>query len=123
MSVTPPWADTPTCKKCKVAAMLAHVPPEDDHEPDDDEDGSGCCPSEELAALNDCDASEWLWCPKCCEVIHVGAKAHRQAVKADEWWERPDREQAWAEFLREREIDRVAAEHAARQLDMFGGGS
>ena len=35
----------------------------------------------------------------------------------------PDREEAWAEILREREIDRVAAEHAARQLDMFGGGS
>ena len=119
---TPPWADTPTCPECKRAGMLAHVPAEDDG-PALDEDGDllGMDHSEALAALNDCDVPEWLWCPCCEDVIDAGAAAYRKAARADEWAARPDREEAWAEVLRQRRIDAVAVEHAARQGSLFGG--
>ena len=122
MSVTPPWADAPTCTGCDKNVLLTEVPADQDGPGPDVAGVEGMYASEELAALNDSDRPRWLWCST-CGCVDAGPKAYRQAVKADEWWERPDREQAWAEILREREIDRVAAEHAARQLDMFGGGS
>ena len=101
MSVTPPWTDAPTCTQCKECVLTSTV----DTQQDPDDDGS------------------WLWCENCAELVGVDADTYDRCVKADGWWKRPDREQAWAEILRGREIDRVAAEHAARQLDMFGGGS
>jgi hypothetical protein len=109
--------------------MLAHVPQEDDGPvpmPDGIEDDpdewaeTAMCHSEELAALNDDDRPAWLWCPKCEAVHDAGNAAYMRAVKADEWAARPDREQAWAEVQRQRRVDEVAAEHARRQISLFG---
>ena len=76
--------------------------------------------SDELAALNDDDRPSWLYCMSCEANIDAGHPSYRRAAKAEEWADRADREQAWADLQRQRRIDQVAAEHAARQCSLPG---
>ena len=107
--------------------MPAHVPPEDDGpEPllDGDEDEwEGQTHSEAMSSLNDQERPTWLWCPCCEKMIDAGHEAYRQAARADEWAERPDREQAGAGELRQRKVEAIAAEHARRQTALPWGAS
>lgn len=113
----PPWEDTPPCPKCNEGPVLSRVLPEYS----DGEGVDGMPIFEELDALNDCDVVEWAWCMKCDATVEVGAAGYARAKRADDWWDREDREEAWAELQRQRKIDAVAADHARRQLSMFGG--
>ena len=88
-----PWLDNPTCPKCRAALLVSNSEPSP---------GKG-----------------WLRCIGCGEDSQVSTDIYRRAVASDAWWARPDREQAWAELLRQEKVDRVAAEHAARQLLLF----
>ena len=99
-----PWLDCPTCPKCEAAVLTSD--------------------SEKLAFAGFDDPGVdggWLLCPGCGEVSDVDQETHARARRADDWWNRPTRDQDWAEVLRVREVDRVAAEHAARQLRLFEG--
>jgi hypothetical protein len=92
-----PWLDNPTCPLCRAAILVSRPDP-----------NSGPL------------AKGWLGCLGCGEDSQVSADIYRRAVVADEWWERPDREQAWEALLRQERTDRAAADHAARQTSLFG---